>query len=107
MTAMKSASKRVILSLLDEKISSIEEDTQAYAQLIVGAESIADHLSLSIIEEMDQQWVLAVVGVLGQLKQEAHLPYLKRVISYSTEQVLDDLKQMMVISMHTAEEHLH
>ena len=107
MTAMKSASKRVILSLLDEKISSIEEDTQAYAQLIVGAESIADHLSLSIIEEMDKQWVLAVVGVLGQLKQEAHLPYLKRVISYSTEQVLDDLKHMMVISMHTTEEHLH
>ena len=107
MIEMKKASKTYLLNLLNQKISSLEEDTQAYAQLINGAESMSDHLSLSIMEEMPNDWLLAVAGILGQLKQEAHLPYLKRIISYSTEQVLDDLKKMMVVSMHIAEEHLH
>lgn len=106
---MKDASKKIIMELLAQQITSLEENTQAYAQLIVGAESMADHLSLSIIEDMPKDWILAVVGVLGQLKQDAHLPYLKRIISYSAPQVLEDMKKIMVVSMHTTlgEEHLH
>lgn len=101
MRGIRSTSKKVILSLLEKEIEVISGDQQAYAQLQIGAESIANHLSLSIIEEMPKKWLLTMALILSQLEQQAQLPYLKRAVNYSTRQLMNELQQLSMLTAET------
>ncbi len=99
--AMKEATKKYVLNKVENSLSATQKDAQAYDRAVVAVDSIANHLSLSIVEEVDDHWLIAVVAALAMMRPEAHLPYLKRVLDLSLPQVTQDLNEMMVVAMHT------